>query len=336
MEDGRTGNAGKLREFSAEPPRYLTPFFAGRRETLDFIEDRRDLVMKRHENGADGPARGMTVLTHGAPGAGKTSLLMKLKERLKIPCVELEVKDLADPDALLKKTERALSTAGLSDTRRLLMDAIGTISVSAMGAEASLAPVKILEALGVVTGGNAVAVFIDEIQNVDPKNARATECLQTLHEGRHGFPILPVLAGLCDSPDILAKAGISRIEPPDGISVGLLTPEEARESVRSFMEYFEVRGDVGPWIESVARRSDLWPQHLHNGLRALAEELSRTGADIDLIDGKRVERNRKTLRDSAYDGRLSSDIRRAKKLVSSLMSEMRKRDFGHAEVKDHI
>jgi len=339
MQDGQTGNLVEeltLDGFSHETGRHMTPFFAGRKEMIEEARQRRDQVFRKVRNGVRNPAEGVTLLFQGAPGAGKTSLLSKLEECLDVPCVGLEVKDLSDPEAILKKTERALATAGMPDVPKRLMDAVGGISVSVFGTDISLNPSKILEAVGIVTKGCAIAVFIDEIQNVDPDNRQAVECLQTLHEGRHGFPVLPVLAGLGNSRDVLVKVGISRIDPPDGISVGRLTPGEARESVESFMRYFDVRGETGPWVEDVVRRSDLWPQHLHNGLRALAGELFECGGNLDLVDSRRLERNRETLRKDAYDGRLSSDIRRAKRLVASLMSEMRKRDFGLAEVEDHI
>ncbi len=322
VENGRIGNVEKLtlENFSKETGRHLTPFFAGRKDMIQVAMDRRDQVFRKVEAGKPEPAEGVTLLFQGAPGAGKTSLLSKIRQNLGVPCITLEVKDLAAPDIMLKKIERALETAGIPDAPRRMMDALGAISVSVLGGKISLDPSRLLEAVGMVTKGGTIAVFIDEIQNLDPGNGQAVDCLRTLHEGKHGLPILPVLAGLGNSPIILNKAGISRIEPLKGVPVGLLTPDEARESVGSFMKYFKVRGNVGSWIESVASRSDLWPQHLHNGLRALAEGLVKTDADIDRIDGKRVEALQDGYRMESYNARLTSmEIQNAIYLVAELV-----------------
>jgi len=321
MEDAWNGNLVErltLENFSHRTGRHITPFFAGRRDLIEVARQRRDEVLINVRNGKRNPAAGVTLLFQGAPGAGKTSLLTKLQQCLDIPCIELEVKDLADPETVLERAEQALAMAGLPDAvKRLLAAAIG-VSVGPCPLDAS----KIRRAAGQAAHG-VIAVFIDEIQNVRPDRVQAVDCLRTLHEGKHGLRVLPVLAGLGNSPEILGaeEVGLSRLDPPGGLSVDRLTPDEARESVELFMRYFEVRGETGPWVESVARLSDLWPQHLHNGLRALAGELARTDADIDLIDRDRVERREREDRTAAYQARLSSTwVENAVFLVAELVN----------------
>ncbi len=335
MENGRTGTRVEemtLESFSYRTGRHMTPFFAGRRELIDIALRRRDEVLENVNAGFKNPAEGVTLLFQGAPGAGKTSLLTKIRQDLGIPCVELEVKDLSDPETVLEKARLALTMSRVPDGGKRVAETFEDLSIRLIGMDAS----KILKAFGKAVRGT-IAVLIDEVQNLDRGNRQAVDCLRTLHEGKHGVPVLPILAGLGNSPDILARAGISRLDPPKGISVGLLTPEEAKESVGSFMEYFKVKGDTGAWVEDVVRRSDLWPQHLHDGLRALAAELAKTDADIDRIDGERVKSLESGYRTDSYHGRLqSSEVRNAISLVAELVDGIPERGMMRASVRKAI
>ena len=78
-----------LRAFARRPDRVLTDFFAGRERELRFVRGRvADAANGYARNMAAAaagapplpdPAAGMTILVTGAPGAGKTSLIQKLK-----------------------------------------------------------------------------------------------------------------------------------------------------------------------------------------------------------------------------------------------------------------
>ena len=68
-----------LARFSRETDRYLTDFFSGRGAEIEFIRDRLEQVSHRHARKELDPAAGTTILITGVQGAGKTSLIQKLK-----------------------------------------------------------------------------------------------------------------------------------------------------------------------------------------------------------------------------------------------------------------
>ncbi len=230
------------------------------------VEDRCQAVLERSRAGIRNPAEGVTVLFQGAPGAGKTSLMTKIRERLaaceaSILSIELEEGDLGDPDRVPAAAKDALS--GIPGAIRKLTESL-TLSLPG----ASMSASKVLEMFGRITGG-VTAVFVDEIQNVDPEGATSVRnSLRALHGGKHHLPIVPVFAGLGDSRRRLKDVGLSRLDPPFGVSVGRLPADEVRRSVALFTEPFRVTDRPEPWQDGIARWSDGWPMHVQYSRRA--------------------------------------------------------------------
>ncbi len=261
--------------------------------------------------------------------------MTKIRERLaacgpSIPSVELEVGDLEDPDRVLAKAGTALS--GIPGAVRKLTESLtlslpGGVSLDASG---------ILERFGRASGGVA-AVFIDEIQNVDPEGPTSVrKSLRSLHEGVHQLPIVPVLAGLGDSRKRLKDAGLSRLDPPFGVSVGRLPADEVMRSVALFTKRFRVTGRPGRWQDGIARWSDGWPMHVHNSLRALAGELAGTGGDLDRADLHAVRVKATEMRMEYYGSRVEGPLSGCRRLLGAVMAGIGDRGVTEDEVVDEI
>ena len=67
-----------LNNFVLERDKSYPPTFVGRKDVINTIRDMSELVYMKYKNDSFQPAA--TQLVHGAPGAGKSSLLMHLQK----------------------------------------------------------------------------------------------------------------------------------------------------------------------------------------------------------------------------------------------------------------
>ena len=175
------------------------------------------------------------------------------------------------------------------------------------------------------TWARPVVLLVDEIQAVDPA---AKEVLNKLHNAMRGLPVLTVLAGLGDSYDHLRQAagvGLTRFGMGTIRDIGLLAPEEAEEAVLGFFEAFHVDlegADPRAWAERLAQESDGWPQHLHNGQRALAEGLVEADGRLADVDAVRVLDRAVAFREAAYRRQISPAMEDARRLSAAVMKDV--------------
>ena len=307
-----------LRDFSGESDRHLTPFFAGRVPEIARIRQMVDGVRRRVAEGAPAPAEGRLTLITGVPGAGKTSLMAKLT----LDWRQTAGKDAAAPLAVMLSLSQFQTAA---DFRRALEAKFEAPMyrqwLQHLGGEAAVMVLPILvetilTAAGVSTIAGAlskttapppgdlgadrwkiparpIVLFIDEIQNIalyTNLDEGPAACLRTLQEGVHGYPVIPVVAGLAHARDQLEQVGLSRLATDAVLPLGCLSPEEVRQSMALFFDCFRVTGDRESWTETVIRRSDGWPKHVQNSQTALAAGLVDAAGDLDRIDARAMRR----------------------------------------------
>ena len=315
---------GRLRHFSRTEDRELTEFFVGREKEIGFITDRvRDVALK-HRMQSPQLAMGITVLITGVPGAGKTALMDRLRAQWSDPKgndplgLRLDIEDLKGGERLAQAISEQLPGSAAEIGRSILASVrIGLGVASAETGIKERAP-----SLHRLT--RPVVLFIDEVQNVPPsRDAPAVEVLRILHSGRHGAPIVPVLAGLAHAEDVLDDVGLSRIGSTSVLTLGPLSPDEAAESAARFLDAFSVAGNRTGWPETIARWSDGWPMHLHNGLRSLAKELAANGGDLDRIGPLAVKRQAMAFRTGCYRRRTHCAFELHQGLLARVMEDIR-------------
>ena len=102
------------------------------------------------------------------------------------------------------------------------------------------------------------------------------------------------------TPNILMEDGVSHLVSGYIRSIGALTKEESRNCGQSMFKAFGVdETDVThDWPKTLAAHADCWPQQLHNGMRALAQELPRPDVNGALrnVSIPRVSNTEKTFR----------------------------------------
>ena len=321
-----------LERFSRTEDRELTEFFVGREKEIGFITDRVGDVALKQRQQADWPAEGCTVLITGVPGAGKTALMHRLQQQWSKPKgdspigIHLRLCDLKSHDGLARAILGRLP-GSLADLGRTILSSI-TLDV---GASAGLGVSDSEPSLQRLT--RPVVLFIDEIQAL-PRSTEAPEVrmLMELHLGTHGAPVLVVLAGLAHAKDVLASVEISRLDSRSVLPLGPLSPNETAESAARFLDVFRVAGNRGRWPETIARWSEGWPMHVHNGLRSLAEELSANGGDLDRIDPMAVKRQAMAFRIGYYRDRTHGAFELHQGLLAGVMEDMRESGNSATEI----
>ena len=309
-----------LREFVGAQDRATPPIFVGRKEIIGRIVD--DVSSCRSNTDA---ARCYTLAIQGAPGAGKTSLLSEIRQRLvgesgsvgPLHVVSLEWNELSEKvsvasafintyngrhsNARVEKTTTATKKLGLKGTG---LEHQTTVSENTLAQQIQSKGSLWSTILENLSNDNELPVFlllVDESQNIvadtaDP-NGKNT-IVSNLHAGfqaTEGLRIVPVFTGLPDTQSVLASRGISRLPDESSIYLGCLTRGETEELVDRWMRHdafgFEnlfSDADIQRVARMIAVASEGWPRHANTYLRVLGRSILDHGVNNDLnidLDG---------------------------------------------------
>ena len=331
-----------LEDFAARGDRDDTPFFAGRDEEIAAIDGLCARALVRAKAGT--AIREATQLFQGAPGAGKTALLSELSRRWSdretgrcnaAPvAVHVYFHELADEAVVAAKIAEALDPEAERAYRRTeTRDIAGQAGIPGVGSgqasrRTGMAPPvpsfdDLCRRFPPSSWTRPVCLMVDEIQNVAPA---AKEVLNTLHEGKPGLPVVPVLAGLGNLYDIVSapEVGLSCLEIDAVHSLGALAPDEAHQAVETMLAACRVdrTGADDGWPALLAERSDGWPQHLHNGMRALAAELVRVDGKLVDVGAEAVLGRERDYRERAYLARISPEMEASRQLIAALFAAL--------------
>ena len=275
------------------------PFFVGRERELASFQDALSFA-------AEGRTKGKTLVFQGAPGAGKTALMLECagladqtngegKRDARYVCVSLEPNQLGSVDGLFGVVHEAIrqqapKVAGRTAAFLTGLAARG-ISVGGFGLgperSGDLDAVSKLQKLEPAWEGLIVLLLVDEAQNIR-KTEVTEDVVQYLHAGTKNSTVLLACFGLSDTTDTLVQLGISRTSLKRHHNIGRLALEEARRSISQAFEAFQIHGRTKrrqEWLARLAEASQGWPQHLRILTQAALRELKEHGrnlADADL------------------------------------------------------
>ncbi len=296
-----------LRRFLRADDRRLNPFFVGRNRIIDDIMCiAQDVAAHDPQRDPAAPGEGRTQLIQGPPGIGKTSLLRTIQER----CIQ-ELKEstdrrhrvipvlITDPKELSREhvgrhitqtIEEIHDRLGNREARAFVRNVLGAVqSVTVLGVGFQRAPKNDGGTdIPVIPTGCSILLMIDEIQTIDPTpNGPAARILQFLEGGSKGQPILPILAGLSNSRDILDSIGLSRTASQSVHSISSLSKAEVAKAVQLYIKHFGITAThttCERWVRTLGRWSKGWPKHLQNGLAVLGENLLTENGELDRVD----------------------------------------------------
>ena len=269
-------------------------FFCGRDIEYEVF---RDAV----ESLRSGNIGGGTCVFQGAPGAGKTALMLECMEAVRQrstpdePWVAVSVK----PHTLqcAATTAEMVIRAANAESERLAV--AGSSALSGRFRDLLDLGAKLLgelsergfAAAGLSAGGRAeagdaagesqpaeqafadaapllkefrIAVFVDEAQNTPGKDM-TRGVIGCLHNPPFEVPLIAMFFGLSDTKAVLRACGLSR---PPGRRVADLEPlpaADASSAMRRMLDaYYSGSGEEkSAWADELARLSQGWPQHIN-------------------------------------------------------------------------
>ena len=302
-----------LREFVESADRDPPPVFAGREEIIDRITK---AVTRCRLNTIDTAC--FTHVIHGAPGAGKTSLLTEIRRRLgdgngavgPLTVVFVEWDELSDKARLASKfvnayhhLEAHISAAKTTTTTKIEYQGNGDQRQTSTSESSIIEQTQseaglwgtILEKIPNALDEAVFLLLVDESQNIEGDISGPTgknTIVANLHTGFNrtdGLKIAPVFAGLSDTVSVLADRGVSRLSRDSAIRLGSLSEEETEELVNQWMRH-EAFGfdnlfsdaDIARVSKMIAVSSEGWPRHVNGYLSELARSVLQQGMSNDL------------------------------------------------------
>jgi len=316
----------ELKRFAQSEDAGDTPFYVGREAIAEEIFNAAEVAMEGFLKRPGKGAARRTRVVQGAPGAGKSAFLQELHEECQrrqenaaggftqfpelrkdpkaafgIPPVAILARntDLKSERTIVCKIAEGLfrgSSDAFRNTKSGRLKAGARIGLGeffslflAAGEETVTGPPEArfenLKELPLECLGRPVLLLVDEVQDV---TLDCLPVLSALHEGTHGFPIIPVYGGLANSCDALQSMegsgrGLTRLNPENIHRISALPKTEAKAAVMRMLRECQVKNAEETRIpEMLAEASSCWPQHLHNGMRMLAEELIDPAVQGDL------------------------------------------------------
>jgi len=267
----------------------------------------------------DGVIGGGTIIFQGAPGAGKTALMLECMEAVRLhstpddPWVAVDIKPenlesafevvmlLVDAvNAESKRLSRILSgnDAGRLESiveigRKMYHDlsergfGIAGISIGGKSKDDQAARVfsqRVFQNVAGLLKNFHIVAFVDEAQNTLVKDT-TKGVLDCLHNPPHGIPLVAAFFGLGDTEEMLRKCGLSR--PPDNrvVDIDSLSQEEATDAIRSVFMAYNFSGILKnreTWIERLAELSQGWPQHINRVAVAATQVIVDHGGQIEM------------------------------------------------------
>ncbi len=342
-----------LEKFILRGEKEAPPVFAGRDHILD------DILAASKESWKPGTwfredshgMAGNTRIVHGAPGAGKSSVLRKLGDwemtpsaASGLPTVRPKVlllnsagiespTDLLEPLAELVSARRAPDFVKLYERHLSLGVSLGGVGVNV---KAGTRESRNFSLAGIKQFGTwirslpwharlrcPVIVAIDEAQRFDhDADSPVARVLQALHDNAWSLPLTLVLAGLGDTPDKSRKMQLTRGARLH--EVGCLSAGETRQVIQGFCRTFGANAEgFEDRLAAYAEPSEGWPRHLHFAQAVLGQELLGTHGDMQALDWTFLNAEFRKSRVSYYRDQQSPMMESANGLTAAVMAQFR-------------
>ncbi|MCY4302370.1 MAG: ATP-binding protein [Aestuariivita sp.] len=319
------------------------PVFVGRNDILSSIEAAAFETWKPDERKHGEP--GVTRVIHGAPGAGKTSILRHLEhtlyerenlDRIVPGIVRTSSVDMEDNlSGVLKQIMVAghLKRDDWIERGRDLLERVrrNVQDVDLFGYSLNIPDHRIgsiadiQETMGHARWARPVILAVDEAQNLPPdKHTDISRVFRTLHEGESGAPISLVCAGLGDTMSVLNACGLTRALTTHHL--GGLHPCEQSELLHAFCDHFAIIcSGCDDTLEMIIRPTEGWPHHMHFALKEIGQ-LALTFAG-DLTQARKEDwisaaNKAEKLRKDYYEKQQSPLMKKYKVVVAEVLQSI--------------
>ena len=267
--------------FSSSEDRSYPPVFVGRKQELGIVDRNCRFALAKHRQGDR--TGGHLLLFRGAPGAGKSSLLEHLEKtwrQANDPAVIYAPRNmLLDSAELVRHIGERVMPKKVRKLARITRSSVRAgIRPEGTGIEGSATREtqagrirfeKLAKLNPKKRWDRPVCLLIDEIQDVGENHE---DCLNELHLGEHGLPIVTICAGLGNSAEMMQRAISPRLADDNLLTLGALLPDEVQSCVKRMFDRCRVVYSPGEWepiAAGIAKRSEDWPQHVRTETAAL-------------------------------------------------------------------
>ncbi len=335
-KEQRAALRAALVEFTEDKDRGKAAIFVGRKAELAHVQGCVNRLLRKQGEEASAPGVDLTTVVQGAPGAGKSALLARIREEWppggggSAVAVSLDpgILKLPMPDCLKAVVSRTERVPGLI---QVLGKYIQSISVSVAG----MADVTV----GRDTSRSStqlpvpVILLFDEIQTElafsasEQSREHLIQNLRLLHTGEHGAPMFAVYGGLANSADLLKATGLTRLALGSELTLPGFTDDEMDELMTRFVEQYlssarPAKSTIDRWGIAFRRDSQGWPMHCRNFLIALCEEIRQKDWQPDAADLDTVCMRAQQLRFIYYAQRMQGGLQNRYVLISKVLEEM--------------
>ncbi len=274
------------------------PFFTGR-------DAEYEVFRSALESLEDGVIGGGTMIFQGAPGAGKSALMLECAEAVRQrsapedPWAAVVIR----PETLMSapQTMRVMLNAVNKESRRLAQNisetlsgrfseylrigqelyrelserggSVGGVSIGGrpqQSSEADLLAEPVFMNAAPLLRKFRLAVFVDEAQNM-PVRETTRGVIDCLHNPPEDIPLVAAFFGLSGTQEALRRCGLSRFADQRVTNLEALSMEDAGGSLRRMLDTYYAGADAEKthWSGELARLSQGWPQHVNRvGLAA--------------------------------------------------------------------
>ena len=261
------------------------PLFHGRdgevKSILQLVEKARH---RNHE---------LTMLFHGAPGAGKSELMYQVVEGITndsqysdfIPIVG-KLEDLQDPYTLLETIIDQLPVRAQRKIRFLAANSSSNCSGVRLQGSITWFRNRVSE-IQKHLSGKVFLLCVDDFQHL---HNPADSMVCTLNDGVEGLNIVPIYFGTNESNERLVDAGLIRLVAGRKVEIGRLETNHAESIFRKFSDVMKIRVTTEiqkPWWKKMFAKCDCWPHHIMNYLKAVVEICSKV--DSFQLDKETIE-----------------------------------------------
>ena len=327
-----------LENFINDKSGVFPPVFVGRKDIIDEVITTSQRAFER----GDAPPKN-TIIIQGAPGAGKTSVLTEIQNKVAREESQSRPVIVTPADIETRRTEvlkaiAVVASKPKSDWLNMvktvgsdLAQRVGSIRFLSFSADfANMVKETEPEDLFALRDmlppekwGNPVILAIDEAQRFSGDHTTLhAQFLQYIHDANQiQLPLTLVFAGLGDTDKRVDEIGITNGVFP--YTIGALTPKELEQVVDGFCKYFGLRiGSQYERLHSFFNSTECWPRHIYWTQKALSESILQPDVNghLDRItDWTIAEKRRDQYRIGYYENRNSEEMRRSKKLVAAVL-----------------
>ena len=276
MESGTEPHTRPQRKSSRPPTnpndRGPAKYFHGRLEELALFESSLDTA--KDQNGRT------TFLIQGPPGAGKTALLHECGKKAitrKWVVTTISIDALLDPVELASDLDQSYATQTTVRTEgggSIGMSFVGELDAHYARGHDTVRPGRTLKQILKKAGQRKGLVLkLDEAQRLGAELSEGSQerrtislCLDAIHNGNIGAPVMLLAGGLGTTDQVFASFGISCFRLGLKHNLGSLAPAEAAAVIKDWLVNEggapENHAYLPHWIHTLAAECHGWPQHL--------------------------------------------------------------------------